>query len=262
MQIAVRPTPFRYDRRSHEAAIARSHPLRDLDSLAQAVRYDLDQHICDEARPSDCWYRIVSGAARRRLVRADGSHRTIDILAPGDYFGFFAPDDQNLLIEAAAEDTIVSLYPRWCVEFLAEVDPDARRALFELELEAIARARVHLFFGRRMTAAAKVNSFLLQMSDRLPYAGPGWFELPTSLDEIADYLELCAGTVEFYLTLLEERKAIARSGAKRIRILDRGALAVGEGIRSSAERPIWPLMSIGAEGRGGSPTHLYDAIMS
>src|SRR5271163_37653 len=239
MRIAIRAGSFRRGDAHHDAAISHSHPLRDLDGLAQAIRYDLDQRICDEARPSECWYRIIRGAARRRLIRADGSRRTIDILVPGDYCGFFSPEDENLIIEAAAEGTIVSVYPRWGVEFLAEVDSDARRALRELELEAISRARLHLFSRLRMNAAAKVNSFLLQMSDRLSHAGPGWFELPTSLHEIADYLELPIGTIECYLTLLEERGAIASSGAKRIRILDRGALTVAGDVRSSSRRSLF-----------------------
>jgi CRP/FNR family transcriptional regulator, nitrogen fixation regulation protein len=239
MQIAIRAGSFPSDDGRHEAAIRLSHPLRDLDGLAHDFRHDLDQRICDESRPSDCWYRIVCGAARRRLIRADGSRRTIDILVPGDYCGFFSSQDENLIIEAAVEDTIVSVYPRWGVEFLAEVDSDARRALRELELEAISRARFHLFSRLRMNAAAKVNSFLVQMSDRLSHVGPGWFELPTSLDEIADYLELPIGTIECYLTLLEERGAIASSGAMRIRILDRGALTVVGDVRSSSGRPIF-----------------------
>src|SRR5271154_6555258 len=156
MQIAIRSGSFSSGGGRHEAAIRLSHPLRDLDGLAHEFRHDLDQRICDEARPSDFWYRIVRGAARRRLIRADGSRRTIDILVPGDYCGFFSPEDENLIIEAAAEDTILSLYPRWCLEFLAEVDSDARRALRELELEAISQARLHLFSGLRMTATAKV----------------------------------------------------------------------------------------------------------
>ena len=239
MQIAIRAGSFPSDDGRHEAAIRLSHPLRDLDGLAHEFRHDLDQRICDESRPSDCWYRIVRGAARRRLIRADGSSRTIDILVPGDYCGFFSSQDENLIIEAAAEGTIVSVYPRWGVEFLAEVDSDARRALRELELEAISRARLHLFSRLRMSAAAKVNSFLLQMSDRLSHVGPGWFELPTSLDEIADYLELPVRTIECCLTLLEERGAIASSGAKRIRILDRGALTVVGDVRYSPGRPIF-----------------------
>jgi CRP/FNR family transcriptional regulator, nitrogen fixation regulation protein len=260
MRIAIRGKAFRRDVGRHDATLSGRHPLRDLDGLAQAIRYDLDQRICDEARPSDCWHRIVRGAARRRLVRADGSRRTIDILVPGDYCGFFSPGDQNLIIEAAAEDTIASLYPRWCVEFLAEVDSDASRALRELELEASSRARLHLFSGLRMTAAAKVNSFLLQMSDRLSHVGPGWFDLPTSLDEIADYLELSAQTVEYCLTLLEERRAIASSGAKRIRILDRGVLTVVGDVRSSAGRPVLPFISQQTQRRGLS--HLDRLVTS
>ena len=120
----------------------------------------------------------------------------------------------------------------------------------------LSRARLHLFCGLRMTAAAKVNSFLLQLSDRLSHVGAGWFDIPTSLDEIADYLELSTQTVECCLTLLEEQRAIASSGAKRICILDRGALAVVGDVCSSAGRPILPFISQQAQRRRSGPPDL------
>jgi CRP/FNR family nitrogen fixation transcriptional regulator len=208
------------------------HPLRDLDGLAQTFGYALHERICNEWHSDGCWYRVISGAARRCLLRADGSRRTLDIMVEGDYFGFYIPDDHGLLVEAAAEDTVVAIYPRWCVEFLVEVEPDTRRALSELGQVAIGRLRAHFFFGRRMTATSKVSCFILAMADRLRNAANGWFELPIGLDEIANYLELSPITLTDCLTFLHQCGTIDRVGDGRFRILARGALTVADAATS------------------------------
>jgi CRP/FNR family transcriptional regulator, nitrogen fixation regulation protein len=203
----------------------RRHPLRELDNLARVERYDLDQLICREAGSMENCYRIVSGAACRTASRADGSRRTVDLLVPDDYFGFCVADDQGLTIEAAVDETIVSIYPRWCVEFLAEVDPAIREALSALELDAISRTRRHLSANRRMTTANRLVAFLIEMNRRVSFDDPHGFELPASLDRIADYLEITTPTIERHLTYLRELGAIARRGQRKFRILDFRLLA-------------------------------------
>jgi CRP/FNR family nitrogen fixation transcriptional regulator len=242
MQMTIRSKRLGDGAQLYEAWRGERHPLREIDGLAQSRRYELGDWICSEGRGCEYWYRVVKGAARRIAQRADGGRQTIDILAPGDYFGFFVPDDRGFVIEAAADDTIVSLYPRWCVDFLVEVDAATRQALGDLELDAISRTRVHLFFGRRMTPAAKVSSFLLDMENRVSCDDAGWFELPISLAEIADYLVLSQGTVSWLLMLLAGQRIIARAGDRRLRILDRSALEDKE-IVLAAERPRWPIAS-------------------
>jgi CRP-like cAMP-binding protein len=224
---------------AYETGRGARHPLREIDGMSRTSRYALDERICTEGRNCEYWHRVVAGAARRLILRSDGVRQTIDLLAPGDYFGFFVPDDRGFVVEAAADDTIVSLYPRWCVEFLAEVDPATRQALRDLEIEAISRTRLHFFLGRRMTAAAKVSSILIDLESRSRCEYSGWFELPISLAEIADYLDLSPATVNWFLALLAGRGIIARVGDRRIRILDRDALRDSEIVLTAAERSRW-----------------------
>jgi CRP/FNR family nitrogen fixation transcriptional regulator len=190
------------------------HPLCELDSLARVVCYDVDEPICNESRCFEYWYRITSGAARRCV-----SGQTIDIILPGDYFGFCVDTHQDLMVEAAAEDTVVLLYPRWCVAFLDEIDPTGRQALADLELDAVAQMQVHLSLGPlMMTTAVRINSFLLDMSRRVSADDAFVFELSTA--EIANYPEITAEQLERHLTLLREQGAIAQLNARSVCILD------------------------------------------
>ena len=136
------------------------HPLCELDSLARVVCYDVDEPICNKSRCFEYWYRISTGAARRCTSGPGGYRKTIDIIIPGDCFGFCVDTHQDLMVEAAAEDTVVLVYPRRCVEFLDEVDPTARQAYADLELDMIARMRVHLSFGHLTSTAAESIHFL------------------------------------------------------------------------------------------------------
>jgi CRP/FNR family nitrogen fixation transcriptional regulator len=243
MQMTIRAKRLDDRAAPYELSADARHPLHEIDGLAQFYHYDLNEPICREGRRCEYWYRVVAGAARRIVRQPCGVRQTIDILAPGDYFGFFVPD-AGFAIEAAADGTIISLYPRWCVDFLADVDAATRQALRDLEIAAISRIRVHLFLGRRMTAAAKISSFLLDMADRLSRDDSGWFDLPLSLAEIADYLELSSGAASWFLMLLAGQRIIARAGDRRIRILDRGALADNEIVLGAAERSTWPLAAL------------------
>jgi CRP-like cAMP-binding protein len=200
------------------------HPLRDLDNMASVARYERGQAICLEARSCEHWHRLVTGAAVRRIRRADGSFATVDIIVPGDYFGFPVADDEGMTVRAAARNTTVATYPRWCVEFLAEVDPAVRVRLRRLELDVVARTRVHFLCRRRMESAGRLNALLLELDARLARGDGSGFDLPLPLEEIADYLDLSVSTVERHLASSREHGAIDRLGGTRIRVLDRTKL--------------------------------------
>jgi CRP-like cAMP-binding protein len=73
----------------HQCAPKDSRP-KLADALALRTAYDRGQLIYDEGDPIECWYRIVSGMARRFTVRPDGRRQIVDLLLPGDAFGFGA----------------------------------------------------------------------------------------------------------------------------------------------------------------------------
>ena len=66
-----------------------AEPAR-LRSLAHLRRFRREQDIYGQEERSDTWYRVVSGSARKYLMRADGRRQLVDIYLPGDLFGFTA----------------------------------------------------------------------------------------------------------------------------------------------------------------------------
>jgi hypothetical protein len=59
-----------------------------LEALALVSRYQRDEEIYPQEGSVECWCRVISGVARRFALRADGRRQTVDLLLPGDFFGF------------------------------------------------------------------------------------------------------------------------------------------------------------------------------
>jgi len=82
-----------------------------LDSLGSSSRYERDQEVYREESPIGCWYRLISGAARRYAVRPDGRRQIVDVLLPGDMFGFGNRGKHAFSAEAIADGTVIARYP-------------------------------------------------------------------------------------------------------------------------------------------------------
>jgi CRP-like cAMP-binding protein len=216
--------------------VSRSHPLERLDSLALTQRYHRGQEISDEAHPAEYWYRLLFGAARRGVVRPDGRRQIIDLLLPGDFFGFPVHDEYGFAVEAIIEDTRVACYPRHRIETLANSDPMVGRELCQIAFAGIARLQAQLLIIGRITALEKVGSFLVDMADRLSGGYADRVVLPISRYDIADYLGISVETVSRALTGLKHQGVISLAGTRSIRIVDRDALE--EGKRDTHPRPI------------------------
>jgi CRP-like cAMP-binding protein len=127
-----------------ERAAAERHPLHSLDGVAETLHFAPGQNICAEASVCNHWYRLVQGSACRSFPASQGMKLTLDVLAPGEYFGFYVPDLRGFCIEAGDEGATVRRYPRWCIEFLAEVEPATRARLNGLVRQASSRMRTSL----------------------------------------------------------------------------------------------------------------------
>jgi CRP/FNR family nitrogen fixation transcriptional regulator len=73
---------------THERAASPRPIPQALESLSTVSRYQRDDEIYPQQGSVECWYRVISGAARRFALRADGRRQTVDLLLPGDFFGF------------------------------------------------------------------------------------------------------------------------------------------------------------------------------
>ena len=206
-----------------------------LESLAVLSRYQRDEEIYPQQGGVECWYRVVRGAARRFSVCTDGRRQIVDLLLPGDFFGFGVRGTHAFTAEAIAADTVIARYPTARIETLAASEPRAARELSGIVLDAISRLHSLLLILGRTTAEQKVGSFLLHMQERVGNSGANRLTLPVSRYDVADFLALSVETVSRSLTGLKERGVITLFGPRDIGIIDRDALAEE---RDASEEPV------------------------
>jgi CRP-like cAMP-binding protein len=207
-----------------------SHHLKNLDSLATVVPCRRSHEICGQGRPAETWYCVLSGAARRYVIRLDGRRHIVDLLLPGDRFGFSAGGDYDFVVEAVTDGTVVAGYPRRRAEMLADSDPRVSREIRQAAFEALSRLQSQLLIVGRITALGKVGSFILEMAARLSRASSRSVALPVSRYDIAGYLAVSVETVSRSLTDLKHRGVIRMSGTRTLEITDRDALEDGESL--------------------------------
>lgn len=245
-------------------ALARSgdaSPLARMDALATALRRRRGETVGDSESDARFFYRIEAGAARRCAISADGRRRIVDLLLPGDVFGFSGEERAGSTIEALADGTIVLRYPRREIEALADADPGAARVVRAIAFAAVARLEAQIALLGRDNAVEKVGAFLLALEERqrsadrprpgggaaesgdrrrsapcgselLRFArddgaredGPARVTLPVSRCDIGDFLALAPETVSRSFSTLERRGAIALPAPRRVDIVDRAAL--------------------------------------
>jgi CRP/FNR family transcriptional regulator, nitrogen fixation regulation protein len=213
---------------THQRDAAPKSALSGLDSFAVRAHYARGQEVYRELDPVECWYRIESGVARRFSTRVDGKRQIVDLLLPGDVFGFGARGKHHFVVEAVTEDTVVARYPRSRLETLAERDPRIAQELREAACEAMSRLHAVILNLGRTTAEQKVGHFLAKIAERLPRSATNSLTLPISREDIADYLALSVETVSRALTQLKRSGMIRLTGTRQIILLDREAL-IGTG---------------------------------
>lgn len=161
---------------THERATSPQSKQQTLEALGLVSRYQRDEEIYSQERPVECWYRVISGAARRYTLRSHGRRHTVDLLLPGDFFGFGVRGTHTFTAEAIAADTVIERYPVSRIETVAASDPRAARQLSAIISDGMSRLHSLLLILGRTTAEQKVGSFLLHMQERLgnDLAGPLW----------------------------------------------------------------------------------------
>lgn len=197
-----------------------AEPTR-LRSLAHLRRFDREQDIYGQEERSDTWYRVMSGSARKFLMRADGRRQLVDIYLPGDLFGFTSRLHHRFAVQAVTEGTVIACYPRQRVEALAREDSETALEIRMQILEALERLQEQLLVIGTMTAQEKVREFLLYFHRRLSADKDEGMALPISRYDIADMLGISPETVCRAITDLQARGVISLEGPRRIRITRR-----------------------------------------
>ncbi len=197
-----------------------------LDRLAILRQYETEQSIYRYSDPADHWFRIVSGAARRSALTAEGHRHIMDFLLPGDFFGFCVHGAYQSSAEAIVPGTLVARYGRSSAERLADSNPQVARCIRSIAFEWIVRLQRRAALLGRSSALEKIGAFLLEMADRSRVDGTDWIHLPMSRSDIADYLGMAVETVSRTLTVLRARRSIAFADgdSRQVKICDPAAL--------------------------------------
>ena len=188
--------------------------------FAKIKRWPRDQDIIYQGNNADDWYCVISGACRQCMVQPDGRRRIVDLLLPGDFFGFAAGSAHRFAVQAIAADTIVASYSRSQIEAAADADPLVARAIRERAFSTIARLQEHLLIVGTMTAAEKVRAFLCYMFERLPNSRDSGITLPVSRYDIADQLGISAETVSRAITELKGLGTIHLGGPRNLQTIE------------------------------------------
>jgi CRP/FNR family transcriptional regulator, nitrogen fixation regulation protein len=205
----------------------RREPTGSLERLATIRRYRRGQEIYNQQKADSYWYRMVGGVGRKCAVRADGRRQIVDLLLPGDWFGFTTSDQHYFTVESVVNSTVVACHARRRVEELADSNPEIAREIREKAFEAMTRLQQQILILGRSTASQRVGAFLLWMASRTSH-GPDRLDLQISRYDIADCLALSSETVSRSLTGLRFRGAIEFASIRRLNIVDRGALEEDE----------------------------------
>jgi CRP-like cAMP-binding protein len=207
---------------------------RLVDSVALQMRCYRGQTIYDEGASVECWYRVVSGVARRFVVRADGRRQIIDLLLADDVFGFGARGRHSFTAEAIRDGTVMARYPRLRLEAHARSDARIAQELQEMASAETRRLQDLILILGRTTAQEKVGAFLLHLAERLAGGPADRMMLPISRYDIADYLALSVETVSRALTSLKRNRVITFTGTRQIALLDRSAIELSAGFSRSS----------------------------
>jgi CRP-like cAMP-binding protein len=203
-----------------------------LDSIGSTAKYDRGETILIEGKAATFWYRMIAGAALCSTVCVDGRRRIVDLLLPGNFFGFAAGQEYDCTAEAIIDGTETARYDRCSADALADRNPTIARDIRNSAIEAMDRRRTQLLVAGRTTAQQKVASFLIEMAERTWSDQPDEVRLPVSRYDIADYLGISTETVSRSFSALQRNALIEIISPHHIRILDRDALEACDWPRS------------------------------
>ena len=211
-----------------QATVGRSRQFEALAPLASISCCSPGQQICRQGEPADRWFWIIAGSATRSMIRPDGRRQIIDLLFPGDCFGFTNGGEYDDSVDAIARETYVARCVRRDAEVVSETNPQLAGEIRRAAFEALWRLQSQLLIVGRVTAFEKVGAFLIEMAARLSNCSNDRVVLPISRYDIADYLGLSVETVSRSLTHFKQRGAIKLFGPRSVWIVDRVALECGE----------------------------------
>jgi CRP/FNR family transcriptional regulator len=184
------------------------------------------EELVSEALPIDRYSNVLSGVVKLKKMLSDGRQQIVGLQFAPDFLGRLFMIESNVTAEAATEVSLCS-FSRSALEQLTTRQPDLERRLLQQTARELDQARAWMLTLGRRTAAEKVASFILMISENIdPGAGPAKsFDLPLSRSDIADFLGLTIETVSRQLTKLRTDGVLTIENNRHVTIEKPVALA-------------------------------------
>ena len=189
-------------------------PADPIDQIGTEVPFARNGQFYCEGEPATYLYRIISGVARIYRMTTEGRRQIVAFYVPGDLFGFEAGESHMLSAEAIT-DTRVRMVKRTAMMTIAAEDDDVAHQLWLCVGREIRRNQEHILQFSR-PARARVASFLLEMSRRMPNANAA--ALSISRQDIGDFLDLRIETVSRILMRFARSGVISLSNNRSISV--------------------------------------------
>lgn len=168
----------------------------------------------------DRYANILSGVVKLTKLMADGRQQIVGLQFAPDFMGRPFADSGDITAEAASTVRICS-FPRAELEQMTHQSPALERRLHNQSLRELDDARDWMLTLGRKTAAEKVASFLLLLSQ---YIDPNTdtysekFDIPLTRSDIADFLGLTIETVSRHITRLRKSDVISIENTRTVTI--------------------------------------------
>lgn len=186
-----------------------------LDEIGVVMRFERDQAIFYVGDDADYYYKVVDGLVRLSDMLADGRRQIIDFVKPSHYFGFSSQKEHLFQAEAVSDVTLVR-YARRRVDTMVVERPSVARLVVDITNDSLRGLQRQLVLLGRRTAKERLVAFLLDFAKSAETDSRGFFQLPMSRRDIADYLGLTIETVSRIFSELKRDRDIELAGSHEV----------------------------------------------
>ena len=200
--------------------------LARLRSLGWTLKLAPGQTLFHEGDPATRVFTLTRGTLKLYKLLADGRRQVTGFLHPGDFLGI-SVDDEHAFSAEALEQSQLCWFPRSRFDDFVDEHSAMERELYRMAAHELAAAQQQFVLLGRKTAAERLASFLLLLSERAGRSAAeccGTIRLPMSRSDIADYLGLTKETVSRVISSLKRDRIVRLDSLDVVEILDRGRL--------------------------------------
>lgn len=180
-----------------------------------------------EAQPVDHYSNVLSGVVKLKKMLSDGRQQIVGLQFAPDFLGRPLITESDVTAEAATDVSLCS-FPRKSLDELMKQQPDLERRLLQQTVRELDEARAWMLTLGRRTAAEKVASFILMISENIDANienSPSMrFDLPLSRGDIADFLGLTIETVSRQMTRLRADGVLKIEHSRHVTIVNAAEL--------------------------------------